>query len=419
MSMAKPGKLPRGINRQPEGTYRARIFIDGKQHSLGCFQTIGDAKAALAIARADKARGTFVSPSERRKKLKASAAQSKVQEQADARTIRQMVEAWQDWQEKRGLKLGSRYTYERRLEAHFMPQFGDRSISSVTPDELADWIDALESKLGAKGAAPIHLTVASLFKWATGDAPDLPRGFTPWLLASPVPPLAGVRLRRNAAAKPVERNRTPATAEDIAALAEGMPEGERLAVLLAGWCGLRLGEVLGLRRRHITTTGKGEKVVTWISVEVQVQARGSGLREETPKSAAGVRTVPVPPVIVQALTEHLKDHAATGRDGLLFHRPGAPSKHLHPNTLRTHFNAALDAVNASRGDDDDREPLENFTFHGLRHTALTRLGQAGATTAELKAYAGHSDGKSVERYQHAERERLAALAGALTMTEGD
>ena len=55
-------------------------------------------------------------------------------------------------------------------------------------------------------------------------------------------------------------------------------------------------------------------------------------------------------------------------------------------------------------------PVEDFTFHGLRHTALTRLGQAGATTAELRAYAGHSDSKSVEIYQHAERGRLAALA---------
>ena len=57
--------------------------------------------------------------------------------------------------------------------------------------------------------------------------------------------------------------------------------------------------------------------------------------------------------------------------------------------------------------------MDNFTWHGLRHTALTRLGQAGATTAELKAYAGHSDGKSVEVYQHAERRRLVALTAEL------
>lgn len=418
--MAKPRELPRGINEQPNGYYRARIYVNGKQYGLGCFQTLGDARAALDIARADKARGTFVPPGEIRKRQRENAAQRKVQAHADARTIREMVEAWQSWQESRGLKFGSRYTYARRLEAHFLPEFGDRAVSSVKLEDLADWIDALESKIGAKGAAPIHLTVASLFKWASGDAPDLPRGFKPWLLASPVPPLAGVRLRRNTTAQSVERNRTPATTEDIALLAEGMPAAEQLAVLLAGWCGLRLGEVLGLRRRHVTTTESGGNTVTWISVQVQVQARGNGIREDAPKSAAGVRTVPVPPSIVPALTAHLRDHAAPGRDGLLFHKTKAPAQHLHPNTLRTHFNAALEAVNAPRIEgEDDRAPLENFTFHGLRHTALTRLGQQGATTAELKAYAGHSDGKSVERYQHAERNRLAALAGALNTTEGD
>ncbi|MEB5273738.1 tyrosine-type recombinase/integrase, partial [Pseudomonas aeruginosa] len=60
------------------------------------------------------------------------------------------------------------------------------------------------------------------------------------------------------------------------------------------------------------------------------------------------------------------------------------------------------------------EPLGRFTFHGLRHTGLTRLGQSGATEAELMAFAGHSDPKAVRIYQHAERNRLAALADRMT-----
>lgn len=412
-------KLPRGVNIDRTGGYRARIFVDGVQHSLGTFQTIGDARAALDIARSEKARGTFVSPAEKRRHHKTAAEERKVKALADSRTVREMFEAWQAWQERRGLKLGTRYTYARHLEAHFLPEYGEQSISAVTPEALAEWLDNMEQRHGIKTTAQIHQTVAALFKWSTGDAPDLPITFKPWLIASPVPPLAASRLRR--AQRGNERDQTTATAEDIAALANNMPASERLAVLLAGWCGLRLGEVLGLRRRHVLVFGTGEKAVHWIKVETQVQARGSGVREETPKTSAGVRSVPVPPHIVPELTAHLEKHAADGRDGLLFPRKGDPLTFHNPNTVRKHFNAALAAVNAPRiAGDDDRDPLEHFTFHGLRHSALTRLGQAGATTAELKAYAGHSDGASVERYQHAERSRLAALAGVLsTTTEKD
>lgn len=419
--MAATGKkLPRGISLMPGGKgYRARIFVDGVQHSIGVFQTIGDARAALDIARSEKARGIFIPPTVKRAERKAAAEARAVKSTAAARTVRQMFDAWIQYLEQRGLKQGTVYTYARRLEAHFLPEYGDKAIGGIIAEDVAEWLDQLEQRIGIPAAAPVHQTVAALFKWGTGDAPDLPRNFTPWLLASPVPPPAASRLRRAARTAP-ERNRTPATVEDVAELAEAMPAPERLAVLLAGWCGLRLGEVLGLRRRHVATTGTGDAAVTWIKVETQVQARGSGVREETPKSKAGARSVPVPAALVPALTAHLDEHTAPGRDGLLFPRHPGGTEHHHPNTIRSHFNDALAAVNAPReAGEDDRHPLEHFTFHGLRHSALTRLGQAGATLAELKAYAGHSDGASVERYQHAERSRLAALAGALSEEMGE
>lgn len=54
-----------------------------------------------------------------------------------------------------------------------------------------------------------------------------------------------------------------------------------------------------------------------------------------------------------------------------------------------------------------------FTFHGLRHSGLTLLGQCGATLAELMHRAGHSDVERVIIYQHSSRERDAALADKL------
>lgn len=404
--MSDRRKLPLGITRNPGGMYRARLSVDGVQHSLGTFTTLGDARAALDIARANKARGTFEPPTITRARLKAERDARHIQAAADARTVRELAEAWLSWQESRGLKLGSVYTYRRHLEAHFLPTFGERAVGEVTALDLNAWLNRLEDTKGAAGAAQVHRVAAALFKWATGDAAELPRTFTPWLLTSPVPPLAARRLRRPT---PSGRNRETLTGEDLARLADGMPPADRVAVLLSGWAALRIGEVLALRRRHLSTDPDG---TMWLRVESQVQARGSGVREETPKSDAGRREVPVPAAIATEVGAHLDEHAAPGPDGLLFPRVGGGNQLNNPNTIRKRFNAAMVGLNADRAG-RGLGPVENFTWHGLRHTALTRLGQAGATTAELKAYAGHSDGKSVEVYQHAERRRLASLVESI------
>lgn len=405
--MPKQTKLPRGISLIGK-SYRARLYVDGVQHSLGMFQTIGDARAALDIARAEKARGTFEPPSVRRKRQKAESEARKAQAFGDTRTVRELSEAWLSWLEASGLKIGTVYTYRRHLEAHFLPQFGDRAVSEVTALEISDWLDRMEAgPLSIDGTARIHRDVAAMFKFSTGDAADLPRGFEPWLLTSPVPPLAARKFRRKN--RPVERNRDVIAPDDLTRLADLMPPADRLAVLLAGWAGLRLGEVLALRRRHITTDNNG---TTWLQVAAQVQARGSGVREEAPKSEAGRRVIPVPSVIVADLEAHLKAHTGPEAEALLFPRAGGGNRLHNPNTVGKRFRAARDGLNAAMVA-EGRPPLENFTFHGLRHTALTRLGQQGATLAELKAYAGHSDVKAVEIYQHAERRRLASLTAAM------
>lgn len=405
-------KLPQGIDRLPSGTYRARLAVDGYQHTIGTFHTIGDARAALDIARAEKARGTFEPPMEKRRRLKAEREQRRAEAAGDGRTVRELSEAWLSWLEASGLKAGTVYTYRRHLEAHFLPMFGDRPVSEVTAIEVNDWLDGMEAgSLGIDGTARIHRDVAALFRFATGDAAELPRTFEPWLLTSPVPPLAARKFRRKN--RPAERPRDVIAPDDLARLADLMPESDRLAVLLAGWAGLRLGEVLALRRRHFTTDDNG---TMWLQVAAQVQARGAGVREEAPKSEAGRRVIPVPAVIVDDVAAHLREHTGPEADALLFPRTGDGNRLHNPNTVGKRFRAALDQLNALMRA-EGRAPLEHFTFHGLRHTALTRLGQQGATLAELKAYAGHSDVKSVEVYQHAERSRLAALTA--TMSKGD
>ncbi|WP_423057357.1 tyrosine-type recombinase/integrase [Brevibacterium linens] len=137
---------------------------------------------------------------------------------------------------------------------------------------------------------------------------------------------------------------------------------------------------------------------------------GKGLYEDTPKSEAGRRSVPVPKALWSVVEDHLADHVGKAKKSLVFPRTSKGTVWTHPNVLRNAFNRARDEWNRLNPDD----VLGNFTFHGLRHTALTRVGQAGATLEELKRYAGHSSAEVVSKYQHATKDRLAMLAQTLS-----
>ena len=90
--------------------------------------------------------------------------------------------------------------------------------------------------------------------------------------------------------------RPTASVAEVAALAEAMPEHLRVTVLLAAWCQLRRGELLGLRRRDVDLLHGS------VSVAVTRTKLMSGeMIDKAPKSDAGRRTVAVPSHVLPAL----------------------------------------------------------------------------------------------------------------------
>ena len=133
---------------------------------------------------------------------------------------------------------------------------------------------------------------------------------------------------------------------------------------------------------------------------------------KAPKSEAGIRDVPIPPDILDAVREHIDHHAAPGSQGLLF--PGRGSEHLSPS-------AFYGKVSKKRRGKPDTTGWgwyearrlagrEDLRFHDLRHGALTEAARHGATLAELMALGGHSTNQAAMRYQQAASDRLAELA---------
>ncbi len=123
--------------------------------------------------------------------------------------------------------------------------------------------------------------------------------------------------------------RPVATIAEVQALADAIPAHLRLAVLLAAWCQLRRGELLGLRRRDVNIL----KGTVTIAVTRTTTMAGATV-QKAPKTEAGRRTVAVPPNLLPILSGHIAKYVGADLDALvLVGEKGAGSTRRAPISL--------------------------------------------------------------------------------------
>jgi integrase len=197
---------------------------------------------------------------------------------------------------------------------------------------------------------------------------------------------------------PTERpaERPVATVEQVYVLADEVGPRYRAMVLFATFAGLRLGELRALRRNRLDLLHRTVQVV-----EQYQELSGGELVLGPPKTDAGRRTVSIPDVLISDLEAHLENFAAPGPDGLVF-----CSEDGKPANRKTFYRAWNHATEACG--------LDGFRFHDLRHTGNTLAAATGASTKELMARMGHASPRAALIYQHATRDRDAAIAQGLS-----
>jgi integrase len=212
------------------------------------------------------------------------------------------------------------------------------------------------------------------------------------------------RIRRNpcrikGADKESAPERRTGSVRQVYCLADGIGGRYRVFVLAAAFLGLRWGELLGLRRMDVDLAARTIKVQRSMG-----QTTGGRLVVGPPKSAASVRTVTIPDVLVDELRDHLTTYVGPDRDALLFTGPkGATPK-------RGNWRVSVrwvDQVKAAGLPD-------GFRFHDLRHTGNDLAARSGASTRELMHRMGHSTMAAALIYQHATDERARQIAARLS-----
>jgi integrase len=176
-----------------------------------------------------------------------------------------------------------------------------------------------------------------------------------------------------------------------------MPERYRARILLTTFASLRFGEVTALQRADLDIEACTVRVLRAL-----VEVRGGGLIAGPPKSAAGRRTVSVPPLVVEAVRVHLDAFVGPELSALVFTGPrgGAIRRgNFRKLTAWTKTVAGLG--------------LAGLHFHDLRHTGNTLAAMSGVSTRDLMARMGHDSVRAAIIYQHATTEADARIAAAL------
>jgi integrase len=133
-----------------------------------------------------------------------------------------------------------------------------------------------------------------------------------------------------------------------------------------------------------------------------VELEDNTLLLDTPKTAAGIRIVHIPPHLLDQLREHVTAYPdPDGARSLVF------TNALGGPLTRGGFRSTW-----VRG--RERMGLPAFRFHDLRHTGNTLAAATGASTKELMARMGHASMRAALIYQHASADRDAAIAAALS-----
>ena len=337
----------------PEDNQRNKDF-DRKQ----------DAERFLAAMTSDVLRGTYVDPD------------------AGRVTFRDFAKSWLASQT---FTETTREATELRLRLHASAHFGDEQIRSIRPSAVQAWLRQLQKNLAPTYVRVVFANVSAVFNAAVDDG----------VIASNPCRAASVRLPKRD-----NRRVEPWPLAQVQAVIEALPERYRAVAVVAAGCGLRQGEVFGLRVSDVDFLRRR------LHVEQQVKIVHARVELDRPKGGK-TRTVPLPDAVAEALAEHLRKFSA-GLDGLVF------TSREHKPINRNHFNRYVWRPALKKAGVDEGK---GNGMHALRHFYASVLIDAGESVRAVADFLGHADpGFTLRVYAHllpASEDRARKIVGDL------
>jgi integrase len=363
--MASAEKLPKGITRRADGKLLAQVWSKRDQKRINKIfgrRQVAAAKAWRRDTRVALAKGVIIA--------------------GEAPTLRKAAETFLSGAKNGTIRTRSRTAYKpstiaryrRALDQHLLPALGSMRLNEITAGRLERLVDELQVDLSANSVRNAMMPLLAIYRWAVR------RDYTA------IDPTRAVELPLDSG----QRDRF-ATREEVKLLIAAVPEKDRPLWATALYAGLRRGELMALRWTDVDlATG----IIT-VRQSHDPESRTTG----TPKSAAGHRRVPMPPV----LREHLVAHKmrAKSTQPLIFARSTLAGRR---RTLDGPFSDVSVGQRARKA--WVAQCLQPITLHACRHTfaslmiaAMTDAGRFNPQT--LQKIMGHSSiTTTYDRYGH-------------------
>lgn len=362
------------VRQLPSGRWQARYRDQAGRPMTAptTFATKREANDHLAAVQADRMRGVY-------------------RDHRDgAQAFGDYAGEWIDNGGSRGRLAPRTASLYRDLVGRDLAHFGPMPLSALTPAEVRRWYARARrdtatraAKRGGTGEARIRQAYALLRSILATAVKDRLIGENPCGIVG-----AGI------ASAPERPYLSP---DVLATIVAAMPEHYAAPLRVMFGAHLRLGELVALRR------GDFDGAAGTLTVERQAVDVGGEVRI-TPTKTGHTRTVTLPPTIAAMIVDHLASTTGFGRTPM-FTKHGAEP--LTRNQIQQAWRAAT-----------KRLGLQQFHLHDVRHSSLTTAAQAGATTRELMARAGHRTTAAAMVYQHVAEERNALLADRMDALSG-
>jgi len=264
--------------------------------------------------------------------------------------------------------------YKQLVDDHIKPALGDRRAAEITPADLSAFyadkqasgrLDKRDGGLSAQTCLHMHRVLHRAFQWAVyGDLMDRN-------------PAARVR-------KPPSPRRPKRETWNDTQIAEAIDLSRgtmvHIPAVLAGWGGLRRGEICGLTWDDVLWDANT------VVVSTSVEQTKDGLHDLPTKTRSGDRVVILPRQAIDELREQATKHDEmrlahgprwNARDRIVCRSDGSP---MPPNAVSNRWSEWV-----------ARKKLEpQIRFHDLRHSHATALYHAGARTRTVTDRLGHS-----------------------------
>lgn len=299
-------------------------------------------------------------------------------------TYEKWIYKWIEGKEK-FVKESTFASYSNILVNHLLPKFGKYEITQITEEEIQRYVFELlaTGRLDSRGGLCERATkdIIVVLKNTLKDAIRVK------LLPPTIFEIRFPLSKCNQKLKIISHDMQQRLIQSIYLNLNRKTAG----ILLCLYTGLRIGEICGLKDKDLNIETQILNISRTLQRVYKKNLDGTGkskLIETTPKSRTSTREIPLSQILMPVLSRFWSSNS----DNYFL---SGHSKCIEVRTYRSFFERFLEKNN-----------IEKFNFHSLRHTFATRCIESGADCKTVSELLGHSTvNMTLNLYVHPQMEQ--------------